>query len=178
MPAEPHPLESDLKQLTLRAAAALAARCARRVQPILAPRGDLLEASQKWIALAEEFARGVDREPRVTSAIAFRAELSPRTPVQDPFPRDPRLDLPHAMGAAREAAKAVAGVSVIPSQGPAVAPASPPGAQDLISHAAEAIEQAALVTAITLEWIPIGGVFRRDYETRYPRQAQETAWAA
>jgi len=170
-------MESDLKQLTLRAAA-LAARCARRVQPILAQRGHLLEASQKGIALAEEFARGVIREPQVTSAIAFQAELFPRTPVQEPFPRDPRLDLPHAMGAAREAAKAVAGVSVNGSRGVPVPPPSAPGDRHLISHAAKAIEEAALVTAITLEWIPLDEVFRRDYEARYPQQAQETAWAA
>jgi hypothetical protein len=49
---------------------------------------------------------------------------------------------------------------------------------DMISHAAKAIEQAALVTAISLESIAIDAAFRHDYETRYPQHAQETAWAA
>src|SRR5262249_12591133 len=48
----------------------------------------------------------------------------------------------------------------------------------VLQLADEAIEQAALVTAITVEWIPLSEGARRDFETRYPRQAQETAWAA
>jgi hypothetical protein len=85
------------------------------------------------------------------------------------------------MGAAREAAKAVAGVSedpdILPSPGVSLA-YSPPSTQDLLSHAAKAIEQAALVTAINLEGTGQSEAFRRDDVARYPQQAQETAWAS
>ena len=173
MPAELHPIETDLKQLTWRAAVALAGRCARRVQPILAPRGNLLEASQKAIALAEEFARGTDREPQVTSAIAGTARLFGRSPERQLFPRDPRQDLEHAMGASRLLGEAAENAFW------ALAKPTKPSCRDaLFRHAAEAIQQSALVTAITIEWVPISDDFRRDYEARYPRQAQETAWAA
>lgn len=178
MPAEPHPLISDLQSLTLRAAVALAARCARRVQPILAPKANLLEASQKGIALAEEFSRGIVRQPRVTEAIASVAERYAPPPDREVFPRDPRFDLRHAIGAAREVSKSVAGVSVEDTAFRVMHPPSIPSTEWVLTHSAEAIRQAALVTAITLEWIPIDSTFRLTFEQEYPLHAQETAWAA
>jgi hypothetical protein len=173
MPAEPHPSKDELQRLTLRALLALAARCARRVQPVLAEKQNLLDASEIGVRFAEELARGATFTTDQADERSGKAHLYGRSdPNVGSLPRDPLLDLENAMAAARFTAITAANVCWA-LRGPTT---HFPCCESALANAEQAIAHAALVTALTLA-DPLSDAVRAWFEQKYPESTQETYWA-
>jgi hypothetical protein len=159
------------------------------VQPILAFGEGYLEGSDAGIGLAEDYARGRRLTRPQAAEAAGRAQLFVHDRRQfgyvpsdiGRYPRDPRLDLYHAMGAAREAAEAAAtayGVPPTPSVGARPATLRQDRrVRQAVEHAANAIDEAALTTAIELDFPSVPESRRSYHESTYPQLARETYWA-
>jgi hypothetical protein len=173
MPAEPYPAKDDLQRLTLRALLALAVRCARRVQPVLAENKDLLDGSEIGLRLAEDLAQGATFTTSEADARSGKAHLYGRSdPNVGALPRNPLLDLENAMAAARFTAITAANVCW------AYRDTTPhlPCCESAVTNAEQAVGDAALVTALTLG-DPLWDAIRAWFEQKYPDSTQETYWA-
>jgi hypothetical protein len=160
-----------LNGLKLRGLIAFAARCARRVFPVIVLRGHLVRQSDEAIAMAESFASGEPgefiRARQVAKAIrddSYATGGGPRFPLQSSW---------YAIhGAEQLAYAAVDGFSAISRS-----PASKPCCESAFKHAADAFEHARRVTEPYSYDLAENDSLFVDFKSKFPTEAKEVRWA-
>jgi hypothetical protein len=164
--------EDPLENLKLRGLISFAARCTRRVFPIIVLADEQPGECELAIAMAESFAAGepgsLIQARKVAKAVEYHFEPTgggyPRTPEQNSYYARKSVE-----GLARSATSAFSAVTLTPP--------SKSCCEDALAHATQSVRDAMLATE------PFRDLYERDsfeyqrFESTYKDRAQEAEWA-